>query len=165
MIEGLRLTIDGNDMRMLLQQRIDELREQVARWSKVASGEDDDSDDPVQIPQHICEYEAERLRWRVEVLEFLRDHLEPAETYLLGQADLEFGDLLPPRPGSVEQQDYEERTAVGFHLERLAKNVGRLDCAWGSSAADPVRASNGPDFNVSRIDTKDGPEIVMIERK
>jgi hypothetical protein len=39
----------------------------------------------------------------------------------LGEADLAFGELLPPKPGWLEQEEYEERTNVGFQLERLAK--------------------------------------------
>jgi hypothetical protein len=42
----------------------------------------------------------------------------------LGAADLRFGELLPEKPGWLEQEEYEERTSVGFHLERLSKKVG-----------------------------------------
>ena len=153
MIEGLRRR--RRPSWTLLQQRIDEHRESAARWSRAASGADDDADDAgesVQLPQHMCEFEAERLGWRVEVLEFLRDHLDPEELYLLGPADLEFGELLPPKPGSVEQQDYEERTAVGFHLGRLAKNVDRLGWSMDSRMAltEPPTRNDDPEFSVSR---------------
>jgi hypothetical protein len=37
-----------------------------------------------------------------------------------------FGELLPEKPTWMEQQDYEERTSVGFHLERLTKGIGDL---------------------------------------
>jgi hypothetical protein len=30
------------------------------------------------------------------------------------------------KPSCLEQEEYEERTAVGFHLERLTKDVSRL---------------------------------------
>ena len=49
-----------------------------------------------------------------------------SEAYRLGEQDLVFGELLPEKPGWIEQQEYEERTSVGFHLERLTKNVGGL---------------------------------------
>jgi hypothetical protein len=38
----------------------------------------------------------------------------------LGEADLQFSELLPEKPGWLEQEEYEERTSVGFHLERLS---------------------------------------------
>jgi hypothetical protein len=62
----------------------------------------------------------------VAVLEFIRDRIESAEVYRLGEADLVFGELLPERPGWLEQEEYEERTSVGFHLERLSKKVGEV---------------------------------------
>jgi hypothetical protein len=76
------------------------------------------------LPEHMCEHEAERHEWRADVLEFIRDRIESAEVYRLGEADLHFGELLPQKPGSVEQEEFEERTSVGFHLGRLAKAVG-----------------------------------------
>ena len=72
----------------------------------------------------MCESEEEREEWRVEVLCFLRDHLDPGATYLLGEADLEFAELLPEKPGSITQEEYEERTGVAFNLERLTKRLG-----------------------------------------
>ena len=42
--------------------------------------------------------------------EFIRDRVEPAEVYRLGKPDLDFGELLPEKPGWLEQQEYEERT-------------------------------------------------------
>jgi hypothetical protein len=70
--------------------------------------------------------EAERHEWRAAVLEFIRDRIESAEVYRLGETDLRFGELLPGKPGWLEQEEYEERTSVGFHLERLSKKVGEV---------------------------------------
>jgi hypothetical protein len=47
-------------------------------------------DEPL-LPEHICENEAERYEWRAAVLEFIRDRIESAEIYRLGEADLRFG--------------------------------------------------------------------------
>ena len=44
----------------------------------------------------------------------------------MGEADLRFGELLPEKPGWLEQEEYEERTSVGFHLERLSNKVGEI---------------------------------------
>ena len=59
-------------------------------------------------------------------MEFIRDRIESDEVYRLGEADLRFGELLPEKPGWLEQEEYEERTSVGFHLERLSKRVGEV---------------------------------------
>jgi hypothetical protein len=167
MVEGLRLTIAGQEVRTLLQQRIDDLQERAARWSKAASGEDDDTDQSGQVPEHICEHETERLLWRVQVLEFLRDHVDPDQSYLVGPADLAFGELLPPKPESVEQVEYEERTAVGFHLGQLSKTVDRFGWSTdsGSGLPEPPMANDDPDFRVTPINTGGGPEVVLIDRK
>jgi hypothetical protein len=84
--------------------------------------EEQTEDEPL-MPEHICENEAERHEWRVTVLEFIRDRIESAEVYRLGEADLRFGELLPEKPAWLEQEEYEERTSVGFHPERLSKKL------------------------------------------
>jgi len=124
MIDGLRLTITGEELRCLLEERAQTHRDAAARWRhEMERTAEDQTEDAPLLPEHMCEFEADRQEWRAEVLEFLREHLEPSEVYRLGQADLEFGDLLPAKPGAVEQQEYEERTQVGFQLERLAKRA------------------------------------------
>jgi hypothetical protein len=125
MVDGLRLTIEGAELRRLLDQRIDDHCRSAERWKREqARTPEDQTDDAPLLPEHLCENEAERHEWRAAVLEFIRDRIEPAEVYRLGEADLVFGELLPAKPGWLEQEEYEERTSVGFHLERLAKNVG-----------------------------------------
>ena len=95
------------------------------RWKrKQARAPEEQTEDEPLLPEHICANEAERHAWRVEVLGFIRDHIDLAEAYRLGEADLAFSELLPEKPAWLEQEEYEERTGVGFHLERLAKRVG-----------------------------------------
>ena len=53
---------------------------------------------------------------------FIRDHIDPDETYHLGKDDLDFGELLPEKPGWMQQEEY-ERKGVAFHLERIAKKL------------------------------------------
>jgi len=53
----------------------------------------------------------------------------------LSEADLAFGELLPEKPGSIEQEEYEERTRVGFHLERLTRRAGERRVREVPSAA------------------------------
>jgi hypothetical protein len=125
MIDGFRLTIPGEELRRLLEKRVDDHRRRADRWKREqARTPDDQTEDAPLLADHICENEADRHDWRAAVLEFIRDRVEPAEVYRLGEADLLFGELLPEKPGWLEQAEYEERTGVAFNLERLAKRVG-----------------------------------------
>jgi hypothetical protein len=127
MIEGLKLTFSGEELRRLLEEGIDHHRACADRWThETTRTSEDATDEAPLLPAHICENEAERHAWRVEVLQFIRDHLEPAETYRLDHADLEAGELLPAKPEWLMQEEYEERTRVGFTLERMTKAVDRL---------------------------------------
>jgi hypothetical protein len=127
MIEGLLLTMTGDELLRLLDSRVEAHRRGAARWQRELSRTaDQQTEEEPLLPEHMCENEAERCEWRAEVLEFIRDHVDPSEVYRLGQADLEFGELLPPKPGWMEQDEYEERTRVGFQLERLTKRIGPI---------------------------------------
>lgn len=124
MIDGLKLTMTGEELRKLLHERAEAHRASAAHWDHEAERAPDTQTekDPL-LPEQMCEYEAERHEWRAEVLDFIREHLEPLEIYRLDQSDLAFGELLPPSPPAVEQNEYEERTRVGFELGRIAKRV------------------------------------------
>jgi hypothetical protein len=136
MIEGLMLTIPGEELRRLLEQRVDEHERRADWWKReqVRAPEEQTEDQPL-LPELMCENEAERHEWRAAVLGFIRDRIEPAAVYRLGEADLAFGELLPEKPGSVEQEEYEERTRVGFHLERLTRRAGELGARELASTA------------------------------
>jgi hypothetical protein len=129
MIDGLKLTITGAKLRALLDRRIDSHQRSAERWKREQERTPDQETDDEPLPNHICANEAERHEWRAEVLEFLSDHIDASETYRLGEGDLTFGELLPDKPEWLEQQEYEERTAVGFQLERLTKTAEELTSA------------------------------------
>lgn len=121
MINGLQVTIVGEEVRRLLEQRIEAHRQRADWWMrKQAQTPSEQTEDDPLMPEHICENEAERHQWRVAVLEFIRDRIESAEVYRLGEADLHFGELLPEKPACLAQEEYEERTTVGMHLPRLS---------------------------------------------
>jgi hypothetical protein len=85
--------------------------------------------------------------------------------------------LLPEKPGCVEQVDYEERTRIGFNLERLVKSVNTLFGIIGAvqSRSASIRHEYGTtretvidetdEFRTTRVDVEDGPEIIKVERK
>lgn len=125
MIDGLRLTISGEELRRLLDERVEDHRQCAERWKREqARTPDDQTEDEPLLSDHMCENEADRHDWRAAVLEFIRDRIEIAEMYRLGESDLLFGELLPAKPGWLEQAEYEERAGIAFNLERLARKVG-----------------------------------------
>ena len=110
-IDGLKLTMSGEEVRRLLEQRIDDHRRRAQRWKReqARTAEQQTEDEPL-LPNEICANEAERHTWRAGVLGFIRDHIDPTDAYRLGEADLLFAELLPEKPWWVEQEEYEERT-------------------------------------------------------
>ena len=179
MIDGLKLMISGGELHKLLEDRIADHQRQADRWTQENSRtSEDETEDAPLLPDHICTNEAERHAWRIDVLQFIRDHVEAAETYRLSASDLEFGELLPSKPGWLEQDEYEERTRLGFMLERATKAVDGLASVvhrqWWSNDAQqwsndaqqaPGIIRETDEFRTTRVDTGDGPEVIMIERK
>jgi hypothetical protein len=169
MVDGLKLTLSGEELRKLLADRIADHHESADHWRQERSRTpESQTEDAPLLSDHMCEHEVERHVWRAAVLEFIRGHVDEHETYRLGAGDLEFGELLPSKPGSIEQEDYEERTAIGFQLERLTKGLGELAaCALPAAMAravpDRTEWEPPPGYKVTRVDVEDGPEI-KIER-
>jgi len=133
MIDGLKLTMTGEELRKRLDERVKD-HERRAAWYKAEAKRDPDPNDEydVGLPEHMCEYEEEFHGWRAKALAYLRAHIEGGEVYRLGSADLAFGEILPERPGIVSQEEYEREHRVGFSLERIAKEIGRS--GFGRSA-------------------------------
>ncbi len=154
MIDGLKLTMTGDQIRTRLDARIQHHREESVRWRQEASS-DGDTPDAIQLPAHMCEHEAARHQWRAEVLTFIRDHADVCEIYRLTAADLEFAELLPEPPPLVEQAEHEEHHELSMQIRRLARSIEGL----------PFGLPQDPDFTLTRIDTQGGPEIVQVERK
>lgn len=126
-VDGLKLTMTGTQVKRLLQERSQAHQRRRAWWKReLARTPEQQTEEAPLLPDQLCEHEAERHGWRAEVLAFLHDHVEELAVFRLDAADLQFGELLPEKPGSVEQVEYEERTAVGFQLERLSKRLGDL---------------------------------------
>jgi hypothetical protein len=173
MIDGLKLTFSGEEIRKVLEMRVGEHQRGAEEWEREAkrTPEEQTEAEPL-LPEHMCSTESERDAWRADILQFIRDHVEPAETYRLGEADLEFAELMPPAPGWLNQEEYEERNRTGFWLERLTRAVERLAgtveallCKREGDLLDAPGVLKGTDgHTVTRLDG-DCPEIVMVERK
>ncbi len=178
MIDGLRLTIPGERLRLLLDGRIQHHEQRASRWTRERNRtRGEQTEEAPLLPEDMCRNEAQRHVWRAEVLGFIRDHVEAAETYRLASADLEFGELLPEAPEWLLQDDHEERTRIGFALERVTKAIEGLgSLTWGLLAghgtptADaaptaPGQSQETDDFRATRLDIDNGPEVIVIERK
>ena len=150
MIDGLKVTLTGEELRARLDERVKD-HEREAEWYKRRAQsrsrddhyDDDDDEDEVVLPEHMCDFERELHEWRAEVLAYLRDHLDASEVYRLGEADLEFGELLPEKPGCVEQEEFERATGPQLAIERLAKEVRKLTFG-GYAVASRGRGTDEP---------------------
>ena len=124
MIDGLKVTVTGEELQKLLERRAASHRQRAVDWQRELERTPEEQEkESVFLPELVCENEAERNEWRAQVLDFLRERLEPLEVYRLGESDLEFGELLPEEPDWIQQEEYEERNRVGFELERLGRRL------------------------------------------
>ena len=82
MIDGLKLTMTGVQLRASLEKRVRWYQDEMRRLSAA----DDDS---------AREAEMRRAQARIELLTFIRDYILADEVYRLGEFDLRFADLLP----------------------------------------------------------------------
>src|SRR5688572_9816248 len=120
MIEGLKVTMTGEEVRTLIEQRAAEHQLKAARWiEEAARTPADETPEAPLLPEHICENEAARSEWRAERLIFLRDHLYSAEGYRLGEEDLEFAELLR-EPHELHGPD--ESEDLGPYARRISNS-------------------------------------------
>ncbi|HEY1302510.1 MAG TPA: hypothetical protein VGF24_03115 [Vicinamibacterales bacterium] len=177
MIDGLKVTISGEELRALLDDGVRRHESRASRWTReTMRTKEDETEDAPLLPEHMCENEAERDTWRATVLAFIRDHVDAGETYRLSVAELDEGELLPEKPGWLVQDEYEERTRAGFNLERLVKSARRLEITGALRRGAESERNNAGDFpetlieetdefRTTRVDVEGGPEIIKIERK
>jgi len=125
MIEGLKLTMTGEELRNRLDERVKHHERVVKHYKREAKRKPDPKVEyDCVLPEHLCEYEQEFHKWRAETLAYIREHVEGGEVYRLGPDDLEFGEILPQKPGMVEQDEFERENSIGFSMERIAKEIG-----------------------------------------
>lgn len=94
MIDGLKIHMPAAELAMRLAERAD--------WNDAtAENYDRQRQKPVadrvhpSVSDDMLQHEAAEHRGRAATLRLLRDHLVPGETYLLGERDLQFADLVP----------------------------------------------------------------------
>jgi hypothetical protein len=92
-IDGLKLTMTGQQLRGNLDQRIcwhqtemDRMSEQFASHRALVEG---------PYADRLLEDDISRAQRRIAALTFIRDYIVADEVYQLGEFDLRFADLLP----------------------------------------------------------------------
>ena len=117
----------------------------------------------------MCENEAERHEWRASVLSFIGDHVDIKETYRLGADDLAFGELLPDKPGWLDQEEVPRANEGWISARATHEDRSRNDrrafcprcslesrrsvaaCRWGSGDnSQGARSSNALPLPKSR---------------
>jgi hypothetical protein len=91
LIKGLKLAMEGEEIILALDARIEEHNATLDRLRLAAGPRWNENPDVVAVEN------------RVRTLETIRDHIWEGHTYLLGRKDLEFAELLP-EPGGREPQ-------------------------------------------------------------
>lgn len=94
MIDGLKLTMTGGQLRANLEERIRWHQSDVERMSKQLRTPNR-SIEECPYPDSVLEGEINRAERRIDVLTFIRDYIVLDEVYRLGEFDLRFADLLP----------------------------------------------------------------------
>ena len=93
MIEGLKLTMTGVQLRSNLEVRIRFHQSGIRRMTKQLKAPGSSAECP--YPEHLLQSEIARAERQIEVLTFIRDYIVADEVYRLGEFDLRFADLLP----------------------------------------------------------------------
>ena len=106
-VDGLKLTMTGIELRALLVDAAKARVRLADHWKREAARAPDEKKPgrKSRLPGRVCEIEAERQEWRAEMLDFLKNHVDASATYWLGRDDLEFGDLLPEEPDWLEEDE------------------------------------------------------------
>jgi hypothetical protein len=93
-IDGLKLTMTGVQLRSNLEARIGWHQSELRRMSKLLKTAHRDREE-CPYPDNVLEGEISRAERQIEVLSFIRDYIVADEIYRLGEFDLRFADLLP----------------------------------------------------------------------
>jgi hypothetical protein len=104
--------MSGDEVISLLDARIERIRAVIGIKQDAIAGDEPPSrtDCAWQVPAEVVEEEIRQHEHRIRVLTIVRDHVLRGETYLIGQRDLEFGELLPDPP--TEPPDTEFSAAI-----------------------------------------------------
>ena len=94
MIDGLKLTMTGVQLRTNIEGRIRWHQSEIRRIAKQLKIPERSAGD-CPYPDTLLESEIARAERQIEVLTFIREYVVADEVYRLGEFDLRFADLLP----------------------------------------------------------------------
>lgn len=98
MIDGLKLTMSGGELREQLEARISWHRGRVVDYARELERQDVvDESIEIRLPEHIVAHMRDEHESRADTLTLIRDHVIEGETYLLGQEDLIFAEMISAR--------------------------------------------------------------------
>lgn len=97
MIDGLKLTMSGGELRELLEARIGWHRGRVLDYARELQRQDEDDSVEIRLPEHVVEHMRDEHESRADTLTLIRDHVIEGEVYLLGREDLIFAEMISPR--------------------------------------------------------------------
>jgi len=99
MIDGLKLSMKGEELRSRVDEQIERLQAAVDRYrADLQMDPKDQTDEHPWLPEHILESMIDEREDRIAALTLIRDHVVATEEYRLSQSDLQFAELLPPPP-------------------------------------------------------------------
>jgi hypothetical protein len=97
-IDGLKLTMTGGQLRASLESRMRWHQSEVDRMSQLLTTPGR-SIEEARSADRVLADEIGRAQRRLDVLTFIREYILPDEVYQLGEFDLRFADLLPDDDG------------------------------------------------------------------
>lgn len=95
MIEGLKLTMTGGELRERLGERIRWHEERRDEFDRARTPSRDPDSAAGQLPDHIIEHMRDEHSARADVLALIHDHVVESEVYRLGEGDLVFAEMIP----------------------------------------------------------------------
>ena len=98
MIDGLKLTMTGGQLRSSLESRTRWYQSEVDRMSQLLKTPGRSFEEG-RCADRVLEDEIGRAQRRIDVLTFVREYILADEVYQLGEFDLRFADLLPDDDG------------------------------------------------------------------
>ena|SRR5688572_13268377 len=124
MIDGLKVSLTGEELRQLMDERAASFRASAERWNgENRRSSDDETDDAPLLPEHICKNQAAHDEWRASVLTFLRERVDASEVYRLGLADLKYLEFLPAEPEWLGPEESEGSTDNAADLGPFAQRI------------------------------------------
>jgi hypothetical protein len=119
MIDGLKVLVPGHELKKMLEGRVRHHLARAAHWKREEQRlPEEATKDELLLPEHICANEAASHRWRADVLSFFRDRIDVADSYRLGEEDLEFAGLLPERPNLVGPVDDDDDVGASHAVDQ-----------------------------------------------